>query len=205
MIRLINSCACPISGPPRVDHGNACIPPARGMRTNPVKPNAPLASMACGTSRAEPVIEHFGGIITRQASLRGAFAFISESMAAWAITAAIRGSVAATAKTWPPLSDEPQSPPGRNMIRTFRPNFVESKVIRMADTTVVRRSGEGARASSAQVWTTSPSCSPPATEGAERGQAVLPHGSTTSRVEIARRPSEGSEHDRVSRDKRGRF
>jgi len=32
------------------------------MRTNPVKPNAPLASMACGTSRAEPVIEHFGGI-----------------------------------------------------------------------------------------------------------------------------------------------
>jgi len=45
----------------------------------------------------------------------------------------------------------------------------------------------------------------PATEGAERGQAVLPHGSTTSRVEIARRRSEGSEHDRVSRDKRGRF
>ena len=28
---------------------------------------------------------------------------------AWEITAAIRGSVAATASTWPPLNDEPHS------------------------------------------------------------------------------------------------
>ena len=58
---------------------------------------------------------------------------------------------------------------------------------------------------SVSMGTTSPSCSLPATESAERGQAVLSHGSTTSMVEIARRRIEGSEHDRVSRDKRGRF
>ena len=55
-----------------------------------------------------------------QAILRGAFAFISESMAAWAITAAIRGSVAATPKTWPPLSDEPQSLPGKEYDQVFQ-------------------------------------------------------------------------------------